>query len=536
MGDTHDLSRRGFLGAAAGVTAGATVGFGTGTAAAAPPGTVGGGDLALVNGKIHTLDGDNTVVNKALIRDGRIVNLGGGGGGPRTTINLKGRTVIPGLIDNHCHFIRIGQAAGYDMRRLEAAFSIEQAQQVVADYAVEVPDGEFLTALAGLARRQYAQPARFPSREELDEAAPNHPVVISELVAGQTNTQGRDQLRDLGVDVDDDGTTSGLAAYGGLAGFITQDTKRREMLRASEYALSVGLTTLMDDHGSAGGAAGTLDRVTGHDHIVDLWRDGLLPVRVRPRFPEQSDTDVLQTYVNNRWEGFGDDMMRNAGIGEWAPRGSNYQTSLRIIAERSYLYHQHLISTGEIQNHLDAFEQFVAENPDLPHPSEMHWNLGHISGITEEQVHQANALGVGLAPHNWSYLTSNGPGPHHRMILDLATVPVGTGFDGARVAPLNPWPGVFFMVTGRNSGGALVGEDRRITRHEAIRLYAGPQQGWFSKEEDRLGGIGVGRFADLVVLEKDFFDSAAVPDDEIRSMKSVLTIVGGQVRYDAGVL
>jgi hypothetical protein len=81
-----------------------------------------------------------------------------------------------------------------------------------------------------------------------------------------------------------------------------------------------------------------------------------------------------------------------------------------------------------------------------------------------------------------------------------------------------------------------VGEDRRITREEAIRLYAGPQQGWFSKEEDRLGGIGVGRYADLVVLDKNFFDSSAVPDEDIRRMRSVLTIVGGKVRYDAGVL
>jgi hypothetical protein len=206
------------------------------------------------------------------------------------------------------------------------------------------------------------------------------------------------------------------------------------------------------------------------------------------------------------------------------------------MAERSYLYHQHLISTGEIQNHLDAFNQFVAENPNLPHPSELHWNLGHISGITEAQVHEANALGVGLAPHGWNYLTSNSPGPHWRMIVDLATVPVGTGLDGARVAPLYPWANVYFMVTGRNSGGALVGEGRRITREEAVRLYAGPQQGWFSKEEDRLGGIGVGRYADAVVLDKDFFDRSAVPDEEIRRMRSVLTIVGGQVRYDAGVL
>ena len=543
MENTRGLSRRGFIGAAAGATAAAAVGVGAGPAHAQPvssgAGGPGGGALALVNGKIHTFDGNNTVVSQALIKDGRFVEVGsvGGGHGPRETINLKGRTVIPGIIDNHVHFVRIGQAVGHDMRRLETAFSIEEAQQVIADYASEIDEGEWLTALAGIAQRQFADPARFPSREELDEAAPDHPVVISELFAGQTNTLGRDRLRELGVSVPDDGSVNQGAAYNALAPFITMETKKREQLRVSDYVLSLGLTAVMDDHGSAGGPAGTLHRVTGHDHVVELWREGRLPVRVRARFPEQSDTAVLQAYVNHRWEGFGDDMMTNAGIGEWAPRGANYQTSLRIIAERSYAYHQHLISTGEIQNHLDQFEQFIAGNPTLPTPGELHWSLGHIAGITEAQVLQANELGVGLAPHGWQYLTGNTGQLNWRMIFDLATVPVGTGLDGARVAPLNPWAGVYFMTAGRNSAGVEVGDgSQTITREEALRLYTGPQQGWFSKEEDRLGGIGVGRYADLAVLDADVFDHNAVPDDRLRKMTSVLTIVNGQVRYDAGIL
>jgi predicted amidohydrolase YtcJ len=76
----------------------------------------------------------------------------------------------------------------------------------------------------------------------------------------------------------------------------------------------------------------------------------------------------------------------------------------------------------------------------------------------------------------------------------------------------------------------------QISRLEAIRLYAGPQQGWFTKEENVLGGICSGRFADLAVLSKNFFDERAVPDDEIRTMTSILTIVDGRIVYNAGVL
>lgn len=541
MTERHELSRRGFLGAAAGTAAIVAVSASGVPASASPgapaPGQPGGGDLALVNGKIHTFDQQNRIVDKVLIRDGKFAAVGsvGGGGGPRTTINLQGRTVIPGLIDNHCHFIRIGQAAGYDMRRLETAFSIEELQEIVADYAQQVPAGEWLTALRGLALRQWSNPPRHATMAELDEAAPDHPVIISQGTNGQTNTLGRDRLRELGVAVSDPGSVNDDQAYIALSQFITLETKKRELLRAADYALSVGLTGFIDEHGNVGtpGTAGFLDRVTGHDHILALNREGLLPVRVRARFgvnPPNDDASLLQVYVNHRWDEFGDDMLRTAGIGEWVPRGANYQESLLTLARRPIQYQQHLISTGEIQTHLDNLMEFEIANPQFS-VADLYWSGGHMDGMTEAQVLQANQLGWGIIPQGWQYLTGNGTGPDFRMIVDLAEVPVGTGTDGARVAPLNPWSMIYFMTTGRNSGGALVGEGRTITREEAIRLYAGPQQGWFSKEEDRFGGIGVGRYADLAVLAADVFDHQAVPDDALRKMTAVMTIVGGKVQY-----
>jgi predicted amidohydrolase YtcJ len=100
-------------------------------------------------------------------------------------------------------------------------------------------------------------------------------------------------------------------------------------------------------------------------------------------------------------------------------------------------------------------------------------------------VARANRLGVGLGPHPWRYLTANDGGPPFRTILNDAKVPVGTGLDGARVAPLNPWAGIYFMVTGRNSGGALVNDGEQISCMDAVRLYAGPQQGWFTTSARR---------------------------------------------------
>jgi predicted amidohydrolase YtcJ len=531
---TTAKSRRRFLGATAAAAALSAAPFGLASSRKRPPKR----DLALVNGRIHTLDRYDTVVDSLLIRDGRFARVGGVRhvGDDADVINLRGRTVIPGIVDNHVHFIRIGNAVGYDERRLETAFTIAAAQELIRARAKMAPEGEFITALAGIVRRQFAE-GRFPNRTELDDAAPRHAVLISEGAFGQANTLGRDKLRALGVTVNDDGTMANHGpAYTALAAFLTNEGRKRQLLYTAGYAAEIGLTTVMDMHGSTPGA-GFMDRITGHDFYLELVRERALNIRTRIFFPEQNDLELLSAILDNRWREFGGDMHRTVGIGEWAPRGAAaYQEALRRIGARGWLYHQHLISTSEIQAHLDAIAAYRSANPNLPSPAELHWNLGHVGDITEAQVRQANDLGIGIAPHPWRYLTGNGGGPDCRMILDVTTVPVGSGLDGARVAPLNPWCGMYYQTTGRNSAGALVAEAARVTRTEALRMWCGPQQGWFSKEDKLLGGIAPGRFADLAVLKADVFDTRAVPDDKFRSMTSVLTVVGGEVVHDAGVL
>lgn len=533
MAKNDGVSRRKFLGAGAAAAAATALGGAAPLVARAQAGPA-KRDIVLLNGRIHTLDKDDTVVDSLLIRNGRFAMVGGirQFGSEAQVINLQGRTVIPGIVDNHVHFIRIGNAVGHDERRLETAFSIPAAQALIRARAAGVPEGEFITALAGIVRRQFAE-GRFPNRQELDDAAPRHPVLISEIGFGQANTLGRDKLRALGVTVNDDGSMNNHGpAYTALAASLTNEGRKRQLLYTAKYAAEIGLTTVMDMHGSTGGA-GFIDRIKGHDFYLEMTREGTLKVRTRVFFPEQNDLALLSAIVDNRWREFGSDMHKTIGVGEWAPRNDNYQESLRRMAERGWLYHQHLISTAEIQRHIDALFAYRAANPSLPSPAELHWNLGHVGDITAAQVRQCNELGVGIAPHPWRYLTGNGGGPDSRMILDEATVPVGSGLDGARVAPLNPWCGMFYQTTGRNSAGVLVAEAMKVSRTEALRMWCGPQQGWFSKEDKLLGGIAEGRFADLAVLKADVFDTQAVPDEQFRNMTSVLTIVNGEVVHQA---
>jgi len=101
--------------------------------------------------------------------------------------------------------------------------------------------------------------------------------------------------------------------------------------------------------------------------------------------------------------------------------------------------------------------------------------------------------------------------------------------DGVHIAPLNPWLHIYYAVTGVNSFGAQVNPNQLLTRQEALRLFT-RENSWFLRMEDRIGSIEAGKLADLVVLDRDYF---AVPEVQIKQIKSLLTIVDGRIVHDA---
>ena len=157
--------------------------------------------------------------------------------------------------------------------------------------------------------------------------------------------------------------------------------------------------------------------------------------------------------------------------------------------------------------------------------------MAHALTITPQNVQRLKALGGGLALHGFRYLagTPAAAGPPYRMILDSG-VKVGAGSDSAQISALNPWLMLYYMTTGKNSSGQLINAGQTLTRTEALRLYTAAN-GWFSKEEDKLGSIEVGKLADLVVLSGDYF---TVSEDSLKQLRSVLTVVGGRIVHNTG--
>jgi predicted amidohydrolase YtcJ len=163
----------------------------------------------------------------------------------------------------------------------------------------------------------------------------------------------------------------------------------------------------------------------------------------------------------------------------------------------------------------------------------LRWVLAHVPFMDDVYLARLKGLGAGISlVGGWRYIsgTATGNGPPFRMIVDSG-IPSGMSSDGMQISPMNPWLGMYYAVTGRNARGDLINGGQQITRKEVLRLYTA-DNGWFLSAEDRIGTIEVGKFADLIVLSDDYFDGRKVPDEAIKDVYSVLTVVAGKVVHD----
>ena len=232
-------------------------------------------------------------------------------------------------------------------------------------------------------------------------------------------------------------------------------------------------------------------------------------------------------------------MVKIVGLGEWLiphnlqkqqPLPEFYEDAVRLVAEKGLIYMQHMISLEEQKAHLDIWEKV---NKDIP-LKDLHWSIDHAYGMDKETLDRAKALGVGIGSHSTPYLGDR-PMPKNippfKMIIESG-IKAGGGSDGARISTMNPWPMIYYMVTGKNCAGEVINPGQTITRMEALRLWT-VAQGWFSKEEEKLGSLEVGKMADLVVLSDDFLDEDAIADEDIKTISSIMTIVDGKIVHDA---
>ena len=530
--------------------------------------------LILLNGRVTTLDPRKPEAREVIIAEGKIVGIDNAdefARGPETkVIDLQGRRVIPGLYDSHLHVIRGG--LNYNMElRWEGVPSVSLALQMLREQAARTPAPQWVRVVGGWSEFQFAE-RRMPTLEEINAAAPDTPVFILHLycramlnraalqVCGYTkdtpNPPGGEIVRDKA------GNPTGMLVARPNA-MILYSTLAKGPKLPMEYQYNstrhfmrelnrLGVTSVCD----AGG--GYQNYPEDYEIIQQLHSRGEMTLRIAYNLFTQKPGGELEDFM--RWNKIiqpdaGDDMLRCNGAGEMLvfsaadfedflePRPdldgkleSELERVVHFLASNRWPFRLHATYNESISRFLNVFERVNKEAP----LEGLHWFFDHCETITDHNIERVKALGGGIAvQHRMAfqgeyYVDRYGPEaarrtPPLRRMLELG-VPVGAGTDATRVASYNPFVSLYWMSTGRTVGGLeLYPEKDRLSREEALRLYT---QGstWMSREEGKRGALAVGQLADLAVLSADYF---SIPDEEIKSLESVLTILGGKPVYAA---
>ena len=532
-------------------------------------------ELILHNGSISTLDDGHPQCSAVAIAGGRVVSVGGeellkAAGKTTQLIDLKGRRVIPGLNDSHIHVIRGG--LNYNMElRWDGVPSLSDALAMLREQARRTPPPQWVRVIGGWTEFQFAE-RRMPTLEEINQVAADTPVFILHLY-DRAIVNGA-ALRALGytretpappggeIQRDNAGNPTGLLIakpnamilYASLAkgpklSYDDQINSTRQFMRELNR---LGLTSAID-------AGGGFQNYPDDYKVVEYLREkGELTLRIAynlfTQHPKGELADFTQ-WVKMTSTGQGDDFYRMNGAGEMLVfSAADFEDFLeprpdllpilekelfqvvRLLAENRWPFRLHATYDESISRFLDVFE---AVNRDIPFRG-LRWFFDHAETITPRNLERVKALGGGIAIQDRMafqgeyFQTRYGKvaaehTPPIRQMLKMG-IPVGAGTDATRVASYNPWVSLSWLVSGRTVGGSpLYPESNRLDRIEALRLYT-MGSSWFSGEEDKKGRIAPGQLADIAVLSADYL---TVPEEEIKGIESVLTILGGKVVYGA---
>lgn len=534
-------------------------------------------DTILYNGKIVTVDDIFSIQEAVAIRGDRIAAVGDNDrmlalAGPDTwSVDLGGRTVIPGLIDNHNHIIR---ATEYwpNEARLDGLASRQEALALLEAKANSLPEGEWLMSLGGWTENQFSDSRTDFTLAELDAIAPGRPAFIqSTYDHAIVNTAW---LSEMGIPLtassDSPQPSAGLASYvvrdadgvatGRMNGGITMvalaieqfpevsaDRQISAIKSSFLYLNSIGLTSVYDPGGLG-------IRKESYDRITDLAKESGLTLRVfhtlgggSPSTPEEARAVVGQIKSSRPFQG--DESVDLIAVGEiyYSPfhRDSLFEDSdpspediaaargiLTAAAAGGWSVQTHASRPGTIDLLLDLMTEINAEYP----LRQLRWSVTHADLVGIEQIERMRQLGMNLQMRSISVLTQP---RRYRLLEEMGDagyqvpplrliqksgIPWGLGTDGTKASQINPFVTLWWAVTGLALNGDVVLSET-LSREEALIAHTSANA-YLMFQENNTGAIKPGLLADLLVLDRDYL---TVPAAEIKELLPVATMVGGKV-------
>lgn len=533
--------------------------------------------MIIHNGRIATMEKDRPFVPAVAISDGRFIAVGSESevmlykSGTTNVIDAKGKSVIPGLNDSHIHVIRGGLNFNMELR-WDGVPSLALALEMLKEQARRTPPPQWVRVIGGWTEFQFAE-RRMPTLEEINAAAPDTPVFILNLY--DRALVNRAALRSLGytketpdppggeIQRDKLGNPTGLLVakpnalilYASLAmgpklGFDDQINSTRYFMRELNR---LGITSCID----AGG--GFQNYPDDYRVVEQLAAQDELTVRIAYNLFTQhpkGEYDDFRKWTTIATPDSGNDTYKLNGAGEMLvfsaadfedflePRPelqpvleTELKQVVELLVEKRWPFRLHATYDESIARFLDVFEGI---NAVIPFKG-LRWFFDHAETISDRSLERVRKLGGGIAIQDrmafqGEYFVERygaqaaGSSPPITKMLAMG-IPVGAGTDATRVSSYNPWVSLYWLVSGKTVGGLLLyDESNRLDRGAALRLYSAGSS-WFSGDEESKGRIAVGQLADLAVLSADYF---AVPEEEIKNIEALLTIMGGRVVYAAG--
>jgi predicted amidohydrolase YtcJ len=523
-------------------------------------------DTILINAKVISADARFTIHEAIAVRGDRIAAVGSTphvrafADSKTRVIDVGGRAVIPGLIDSHMHAIRAALSYATEVHWIGAP-TLPGALNRMREASRRMAPGAWLIVAGGWTERQFAEKRR-PTQAELVAAAPDNPVYVQ--LGYQWALMTPKALDALKITRDEDLPAGGRLerdAMGAITGAVAgpqaaivalfdrlpKPMPEQKLDGTRKFFLELnrlGLTGVVDPGGN---------NITPPDYetLFEVWKQDQLTVRVAFSLGSQGNGGEFEEITGPATKlpmGIGDNMLRFNGVGERITAGmynndkptaadkDAFEKIAVWAAQNGLTLTVHWGSDASVGHLLEVFDRVNAQVPLAP----MRWSIAHLNDASIETLTRMKALGVGWAMQDAMFFNGDAMirqrGAAARRIPPLETarklgVVIGAGTDAHRVASYNPFTCLQWILDGRTVDGvSMRAPEERPTRADALRMYTSGSA-WFAHADDRRGSLEEGKLADLAVLTKDYL---TVPVEQIGSIESLLTMVGGKVVYAAG--
>lgn len=527
-------------------------------------------DIVLLNGKIVTMNPDESIAEAVAVKYGRLLAVGSNKeveslvGEGTSVIDLKGRCVIPGLIDSHSHMMNVGagRMLYVDLSEEAGVHSIKDLVEKLKERAAETPKGEWVVGYQEDDSKLIEK--RHPTRYELDEASTEHPIFIS-TVGGHFYMANSLAFENAGISKDtpdpvggkfdrDDGGIPVGGIHETAMDVIrpegppapTRDQSYRGAREILTECAENGLTCVYDTV-----------RTSEIRAAIDLRNSRELPIRMRmdisiDLYPELEKLGI--------YRGLGDNWLRVCGLKfffdgaisartaavteEYLNKPGFYgvmATTREIATEKiisaykeGYRISAHANGDAAIAMYLDIMEEAQSKYPrDDPRNRDIHCTV--ITPELVERIEKLSILPTIFGPyvyyHGDKLIPAFGEARLERMFAARSFLDAGVMIAAHSDHPCAPYPplmAIHGLVNRKTKAGRPIGASQKVSVTDALRLYT-VNAAYQQFDEDKLGSLEEGKLADMVVLGEDIL---TVPTEKIKDIFIDMTIIDGKVVYE----